>query len=88
MPLSNYLSNTKSPIKIDWVFNAETNNENQSIINELTAKKTIIFMEKNPQFIHIENSKEKFNSSIAYFIKKNWMKIDSTKYFEIYRLKN
>ncbi|MDQ6723325.1 MAG: hypothetical protein M3Z01_03560 [Thermoproteota archaeon] len=85
MPLSNYLTNTKSPIVIDWVFNAETNNINSDIINGLKFKKTIIFMEKYPQLISISDSKEKFNSSVAYFIKKNWQKIDTTNYFEIYK---
>ncbi len=85
MPLSNYLTNTNSPIKIDWVFNAETNNENHNIITELEFKKTIIFMEKNPQLIVVTDSKEKFNSTVAYYIKNNWLKIDSTYYFEIYK---
>lgn len=85
MPLSNYLTNTNSPIKIDWVFNAETNNENQSIINELRLKKVTIFIEKEPQLISVLNSKEKYNSTVAYFIKNNWQKIDSTVYFEIYK---
>jgi hypothetical protein len=88
MPLSNYLTCTNSPIKIDWVFNAETNNENQNIINELGFKKTIVFMEKSPQLIGVSDSKEKFNSTVAYFIKNNWQKIDSTIYFEIYKLEN
>lgn len=87
MPLSNYLTNTNSPIKIDWVFNAETNNENQNIIIELGLKKTVIFMEKSPQLIDVSDSKEKFNSSVAYFIKKNWQKVDSTNYFEIFKVK-
>jgi hypothetical protein len=85
MPLANYLTNTNSPVKIDWIFNAETNNENQNIINELGLKKTIIFVEKSPQLIHVSDSKTKFNSSVTYFIKKNWLKIDSTNYFEIYK---
>lgn len=87
MPLSNYLTNTISPIKIDWVINAETNNENNLIIKDLGFKKTIIFMEKNSLFIDVSNSKEKFNSSVAYFIKTNWQKVDSTNYFEIYKIK-
>jgi hypothetical protein len=87
IPISNYLTNTNSPAKIDWVFNAETGNENENnnIINSLALKNTVIFMEKNPQLIVVSDSKEKFNSSVAYFIKTNWRKIDSTNYFEIYR---
>lgn len=88
MPLSNYLTNTNSPLKIDWVFNAETSNKNDEIIKDLILKKTIIFMEKKPLIISVTSDlNEKYNSSVSYIIKTNWMKIDSTTYFDIYRSK-
>jgi len=86
MPLSNYLTNTNSPINIDWVFNAETGKYNNQIIKTLQDKNTIIFMEKKPAFISVTNSiEDMFNSWVTYYIKTNWQKIDSTNYFEIYK---
>lgn len=85
MPLSNYLTNTKSPINIDWVFNAETGTYNNQIISILQQKKTIIFLEKKPLFISVTNSTDKYNSLVTYYIKTNWKKIDSTNYFDIYK---
>jgi len=87
MPLSNYLTNTKSPIIIDWVFNAETGSYNMKIINILESKNTIIFMDRKPGPISISDTTEKYNSSVSYFIKTHWQKIDSTNYFEIYKFK-
>jgi hypothetical protein len=87
MPLANYLTNTKSPLTIDWVFNAEVNNDNTDVLNILSTKRTFIFMEKEPQLIKISNIPEKFHSSLSYFITLNWAKIDSTKYFDVYKIK-
>lgn len=84
MPLSNFLTNSKSPIKLDWVFNAEAQNENQNIISQLKNKKTTIFIEKAPQLISVSPGGGKFISTVTYEIKMTWNKIDSTKYFEIY----
>ena len=84
MPLTNYLTNSKSPIKSDWVFNAETLDQNQNIIAELKNKRTTIFLEKAPLLITLSPLGERYSSTVAYEIKMTWNKIDSTKYFEIY----
>jgi len=87
MPLSNYLTNTTSPIPIDWVFNAETNNNDDDILNILSQKRPVVFIEKEPQMISVTNLKGKFDSPLTYFIKSNWIKVDSTNYFDIYKIK-
>lgn len=84
MPLSNYLTNTNFPIKIDWVKDNETGNEDENIINDLKIKKTVVFLEKKPQLIEIRESITK----VAYFIKNNWNKIDSLEHFEVYRFED
>lgn len=47
MPLANYLTNTNSPIIIDWVFNAETGTYNTEIIKTLQNKNSVVLFEKN-----------------------------------------
>jgi hypothetical protein len=84
MPLSNYLTNTQSPLSIDWVINAETTNQNDFLINILKQKGTYVFMERHPQIIQINNTNEKFNSSVSYYIKCNWKLIEKTKYFDVF----
>jgi hypothetical protein len=85
MPLSNYVNNSLSPIKIDWVFNGETKGENVNIVQELENNGIIVFMEKKPQLIGVEDSDQKFNSSVAYYIKEHWKKIDTTTFFDVYK---
>lgn len=85
MPLSNYLSNTNSPIQLDWVFNAETNNQSESVINRLSENHPIVFIEKKP-LMKISNSDLKFHSKVTYYIQENWTKIESTMYFDVYKL--
>jgi hypothetical protein len=86
MPLANYLNNSKSPIQLDWVFNAETSQENKSIVKQLTTKNVVVFLEKEPLFISVHDSNSKFNSSVAHQITKEWTKVDSTWFFYVYRI--
>ena len=86
MPLANYLSDTRSPIGLDWVFNAETNFRNNEILETLRRKRTTVFVEKHPQLIYINSSDDKFNSSVTYHIISNWRKVGSTNHFEIYQM--
>ncbi|MEO8088109.1 MAG: hypothetical protein ABI763_14900 [Bacteroidota bacterium] len=85
MPLANYITNTNSPIRIDWVFNAETNHEDTAILNDLAQKNTVVFLEKMPQIVKVTNLDAKFSSLVAYVITVNWQKVDSTNYFEVYK---
>lgn len=88
MPLSNYLTNTRSPISLDWVSNGETNNQNDDILKMLVKKNVVVFVEKIPQIITVSNSQDRFNSSVTYQIKSSWIKIDSTQHFEVYKNKS
>jgi hypothetical protein len=85
MPLSNYLSGTVAPVSPDWIFNIETINRNNIIIEDLEKKDVTVFLEKNPELIKVENSNGIYNSSVAYYVKSNWEKVDSTNYFEVYK---
>ncbi len=86
MPLANYLSNTKSPIILDWVSNGETNNKNECILQVFRIKKPYVFLEKRPQVVTISRTGNFLTSTIADYIKNNIPKIDSTKYFDVYRI--
>ncbi len=88
MPLSNYLTNTHSPIPLDWVGNGGSEKAIQPLEEVLAQKKTIVFAEKNPHLIRVTNSDNKFHSYVTWFIKNNWQKIDSTTHFEVYRAPN
>lgn len=83
MPLSNYLTNTKSPMSYDWMLNEETANFSNYLISEMERKKVTVFMEKEP-FFSITNNSSRSSSSVASFVLNNWIKIDSTDYFDIY----
>lgn len=85
MPLSNYLTGTDSPLSIDWVYNIETNNQHEEVIQMLTQKKTTAFVEKHPQLITITDREGKFNSYVTSFVKKNWVLVESTSFFDVYQ---
>ena len=87
MPLSNYLTDTQSPLNIDWVINAETNKQNNQLIEILENKKSIIFLEKM-SLTEVNETNNKFNSSVTFYIKNNWNKIDECNNFEVYRCEN
>jgi hypothetical protein len=46
-PQANFLTQTPSPLPLDWVVNRETNGNNQLIYNALTEKKPYIFIQKD-----------------------------------------
>jgi hypothetical protein len=86
MPLANYLSDTQSPIGLDWVFNAETNFRNDELINTLMRKRTTVFVEKHPQCVVYTDSNAKLNSSVTYHIVSTWRKVESTKHFDVFQM--
>lgn len=85
MPWANYLSGTRAPVSIDWVFNAEMNGREEEVLKELEEKHVVIFMEKRPQLISVNDSYDRFNSRTAFVVKNTWTKIDSTGHFDVYR---
>jgi hypothetical protein len=86
MPLANYISDTQSPIGLDWVFNAETNFRNDELITTLMRKRTTVFVEKNPQCVVYNDSNAKLNSSVTYHIVTTWRKVESTNHFDIFQM--
>ena len=46
MPLAHYLTKTPTKLKLDWVISAETNGNNDLLLNQLKRKKYFIFVEK------------------------------------------
>ena len=81
--LIHYLSNTKNPIGVDWVMNAEINNQDDKIIKMLESKSIIVFLKKGKLSIN-----EKFGSKVAVYIKDTWKRISEGKSFDVYVYNN
>jgi hypothetical protein len=85
MAMTNYIFGSKSLFPADWIINTEVNRNSKPFINIASKKENYIFIEKS--FINGEelmpHKKEKF-SIIAYYIYKNFNKIEETNYFIIY----
>lgn len=77
--LIHYLSNTKNPIGVDWAMNAEINNQDTHIIKILEAKNIVVFLKKGEV-----KADGKFGSSVTVYIHKNWKKISTGKFFDVY----
>lgn len=76
------LSNTKNHIGIDWVMNAELNNQDSQIIKMLELKNIVVFLKKGEL-----KADGKFGSKVAVDISKTWSKIDEGFFFDVYTYK-
>lgn len=78
--LIHFLSDTKNPIGIDWVLNAEVNNQEEKILNILERKDIAVFVLKTRTI-----SIGKFNSDLTESIVENWQKVEEGKFYDVYR---
>jgi hypothetical protein len=81
--LIHYLSDTKNFIGVDWVMNAEINDQDSKIISILESKDIIVFLEKGAL-----NPDGKFGSRVSVYISENWNKIKEGQHFDVYIQKN
>ncbi len=81
MTLGHYVTDTKNPIGVDWVFNHHLADNLEHHLQLLENKDVIVFLEP------FENHKNNYEESslLTVYIKDNWQQIDSTSYFRIYR---
>lgn len=80
MTLAHYLTKTVNPIGTDWALDVEINDEAEKLLKQLERKKTFVFLEKNTE------SPEGFEGyKIMDLIKKNWIVINETNDFVVYK---
>lgn len=80
--LIHFLSGTKNPIGIDWVLNAEVNNQDKKILYELESNNIAVFVLKR-----WKQKKGKFGSDLTQFICDNWHKVEEGKFYDVYKFK-
>ena len=78
--LAHYLSNTTNPIGIDWVINAEINDNDTKLINRIEDKDLVVFIKKGKLSTH-----RKFGSRVTSYIKDNWNHVGSYHYFDVFK---
>lgn len=84
MPMANYLFNTQSQLPGDWLLDHEIDGQNERFIKICSNKKNYIFIEKS--FVTGKDFKKSTikASPTAWYIYKNFNKIEETNYFIIY----
>ncbi len=80
-PLSNYLTNTNSPLPLDWVFNAETNGQNNQIYQALENFNGYIFMEK----AYIDKIENMPKYEVSKYVLTHYKLVEKTPNFFIYK---
>ncbi len=81
MTLGHYVTNTKNPIGVDWVFNHHLADDIEAHIKMLEDKNVTVFLEP------FENHKNDYESSslLTVYIKEHWQLVDQTPYFRVYK---
>jgi len=80
--LIHYLSDTVNPIGIDWVMNAEINNNHEKFINMLEDKNVIVFLKKSKL-----DRKGFYGSEVAMHVRDTWLQIKAGDLFNVYQYK-
>lgn len=81
MTLGHYVTNTKNPIGVDWVFNHHLADDIEAHIKMLEEQNVTVFLEP------FESHKNDYENSslLTVYIKENWQQIDQTPYFRVYQ---
>ena len=81
MTLGHYVTNTKNPIGVDWVFNHHLADDIDTHVKMLEDKDVTVFLEP------FENHKNNYEESslLTVYIKDNWVQVESTAYFRVYK---
>ena len=81
MTLAHYVTNTKNPIGVDWVFDHHLAGEIEKHYQMLVDKNVTVFLE--PFEGHRNNYEE--SARLSVFIKERWQLVESTPYFRVYK---
>lgn len=84
MTLAHYVTDTKNPIGVDWVFDHHLAGEIEKHYQLLVDKKVTVFLEP------FENHKNNYEESarLSGLIKDRWQLVESTPYFRVYEPPN
>ncbi len=85
IPFSNYLTDTKSPIRLDWPMEREINNHTDSIIQQLNSSDCYAFVESD-QFTPAKSILYGWGSTS--YVVDNWKMIEETNYFRVYHMED
>lgn len=84
MMMANYLTNTKSPLPLDWMTNIEMNYQPDLIIERLNGSGAFVFLENNPLAV-TDSDTYILGSPIKKYLEKKWTKIETYRFFSVYR---
>lgn len=84
MTLAHYVTNTKNPIGVDWVFDHHLAGEIEKHYQMLVDKKVTVFLE--PFEDHPNNYEE--SAKLSVLIKERWELVAKTPYFRVYQPPN
>ncbi len=79
--LGHYLTKTKNPIGVDWVFNHHLADQIQLYIDKLETKNVTVFLENFEN--NINNYEE--TSLLTVYVKNNWKLVEKRNYFRVYK---
>lgn len=81
MTLGHYVTNTKNPIGVDWVFNHHLADDIDKHAKLLEDNNVTVFLEP------FENHNNDYENSslLTVYIKEHWQEIDRTPYFRVYQ---
>lgn len=87
MPLFNLFQGSKSPLTIDYAINCEIANKEDKVYAELVNKETVVFIDRDWWKVEesIGNYGRMYGSLLTYRVTKEWIKVDSTEQYYIYR---
>lgn len=83
MLLSNYVTDTKSPINIDWPMEREINDRTDTIITRLNKSNCYAFVEKD-EIPRLRAAHPGWGSLSTLYVTDNWSKLEETNYFIVY----
>jgi len=87
VPLSNYLTDTRSPCLLDWVSDYELPGvEWQPVAQHLDRSGAVVFLRKNLMEAELLPYFQfgGMNSTVTYYVTKTWKRVESRTHFDVY----
>lgn len=80
-----YLNNDKPVIASDWLIDWEINGQTDTLYNELVAKDTVVFMERDQLEATRADAYDRAGYTVPQRVRKNWRIIEETPHFVVFR---
>ena len=87
VPMSNYLTNTRSPLPLDWPSDFELPGDWKEVAKKLDASDATVFFFKDIS----ENEMLPYqafggiNSTLTYYVTRTWKRIETGRHFDVYQ---